>query len=451
MLQLFLLTYISAAPAPQSVNGEIDAIAEISPVSSHITNKTALDAALAAANGLAISGASSAYLNIYNAITPSKTPDTISSVIAAAAISAPTSIVEATLNATLNGLSIYSGATLKSSHSSGNTNNPTLNPKEPVFPRKEPADAPYSLSDAQLRAAIHIPAGFTYGHKPPVVIVPGTGASTNLTYRPNLFKLLADSSFADIVWIENPQQALEDAQINAEYIAYAINFISGVCNNANVSVIAWSQGTADTQWALKYWPSTNKVVTDFIALSPEFHGTQSVNLICPNFPHIPCDPSFTQQTYHSNWITTLRKDNGDSAYVPTTSVYSSSDQIIQPQSGHGASGFISDSRNVGVSNYEIQTVCAGQPGGSHYTHEGVLFSPLAYALIKDALTNPGPGDTSRLDLKAGGVCSTYEAPGLALKDVLATESVFVVQGYNMLAYEPKVKMEPVIMGYAAGS
>ena len=241
---------------------------------------------------------------------------------------------------------------------------------------------------------------------------------------------------------------MEDAQVNAEYVAYTINFISGICNNTKVSVIAWSQGTASTQWALKYWPSTNKVVSSYVALSPEFHGTQIVNLICPNFPEIPCDPSFIQQNYDSNWITTLRENAGDSAYVPTTTVYSSSDQIIQPQSGNRASGLISDSRNVGVANYEIQTVCAGLPGGSLYTHEGVLFSTLAFALIEDALTNHGPGNTSRLDLHT--VCSTYATPGLTLEDVLATESVFVVQGYNMLAYEPKVTDEPAIMAYAAG-
>lgn len=444
--QFVLLNAVYAAPAPQSPNGGNAAIAEIAPLPSNISDKNALDTALAGANKFAISGAASAYLDIHDAITPCQTPDTISSVIAAAAISTPKPILEASLDATLNGLSIYQRATLQSSNSTGNPNNLTLTPKEPVFPQRGPADAPYSLSDAQLRAALHIPAGFTYGRKPPVIMVPGTGAPTTLTYQPNLFKLLGNSSFADIVWIENPQLALQDAQINAEYVAYAINYISGVCGNANVSVIAWSQGTANTQWALKYWPSTHKVVTDFVALSPEFHGTQTVNLICPQFPGIACDPSFVQQAYDSEWITALREDDGASAYVPTTTVYSSSDQIIQPQSGSGASGFISDVHEVGASNYEIQTVCDGLPGGSLYTHEGVLFSPLAFALIEDALTHPGPGDISRLDLHT--VCSTYEAPGLVLEDVLATESVFVVQGYNLLAYEPKVSQEPALKAYA---
>lgn len=447
-LPFLLLNAISAAPAPQSLQSLKEVDPEIAPLSSNITDQSSLDAAVAAANGFAVSGAGTAYLSIYGAIKPSATPDTISAVIAAAAFSTPTPILAATLDATLKGLSIYDKAALLSSNSSASPNNPTLNPKEPIFPKSQANDAPYSLSEAQLRSTLHFPAHFTYGQKPPVLFVPGAGVPTNMTYRSNLFKLLEDSSFADIVWIDNPQLSLEDAQMNAEYVAYAVNFISGVCNNANVSIIAWSQGTADTQWALKYWPSTNKKVTDYVALSPEFHGTQTFNMICPGFPKIPCDPSLVQQTSNSQWVTALRQDNGDSAYVPTTTIYSSSDQIVQPQTGNGASGFISNTRQVGASNYEIQTICAGQPGGSLYTHEGVLFSPLTLALIEDALKNPGPGMASRLDLKT--VCSTYAAPGLVVEDVLATESVFNVQGYNILAYEPKVTSEPALMAYAGG-
>ena len=438
---LFFPSRISAIP--QNV------IPEIAPVSSNINNAAGLNTALAATNDFAISNPGPAYLSVFNSITPWKAPDSISSVVAAAAITGPTSISDASLNAVLDGLCIFNGASLQASNSSGDQNHPTLTPKETIFPSKGPSDAPYSLSDDQLRATIHFPDEYTYGKKSPVLIVPGSGAASHVIYQSNLFKLLGeDSSYADIVWIDNPQLGLGDAQVNAEYIAYAINFISGVSNNANVSVIAWSQGTVDTQWALKYWPSTNSIVSNFVALSPGFYGTQNANWICAKYPGIACDPSLTQLNSTSNFISTLRSNGGDSAYVPTTTIYSSGDQIIRPQSGSGASGLLSDGRHVGVSNYEIQTVCAGQPGGSPYTHEGVLFSPLAMALIEDALTKPGPGSTSRLDLQT--VCSAYAAPGLALSDVLATESVFVAQGYNMLAYEPKVISEPPLMTYAMG-
>lgn len=87
---------------------------------------------------------------------------------------------------------------------------------------------------------IDIPLSFTYGKLPPVVIVPGTAATTSMTYSPNLFASLGSSTFADIVWINNPGLALEDAQVNSEYVSYAINYISGISGNSNVSVIGWS-------------------------------------------------------------------------------------------------------------------------------------------------------------------------------------------------------------------
>lgn len=162
-------------------------------------------------------------------------------------------------------------------------------------------------------------------------------------------------------------------------VAYAINYISGISQNVNVSTIAWSQGNIDTQWAFKYWPSTAKITTDHIAISPDYDGTVNANLIC--LDGLPCDPSVFQQQYlsSSNFITTLQTDNGDSAYVPTTVLYSGLfDEIVEPQQGTGASAFLNDARAVGVTNNEVQTVCAGLPGGSFYTHEvnNSFFLPL---------------------------------------------------------------------------
>lgn len=258
----------------------------------------------------------------------------------------------------------------------------------PPKPKKYPSkDAPYSLDETQLLSVIGIPSTFTYGEKPPVIIVPGSASTTDMTYECNLFKTLAESFFADIVWINNPTLARGDAQVNSEYVAYAINYISGISHQRNVSVVAWSQGTSNTQWALKYWPSTRGIVTDFIALSPVFHGSEVSSLICET----GCSPGFFQQTYDSNWIAALRSHGGDSAYVPTTTICSSHDQIISPQSGLNASGYMRDARGVGVTNTEVQVNCTGKPAGSAYTHEGILFNPLTYALIKDALENEGPG------------------------------------------------------------
>lgn len=175
-----------------------------------------------------------------------------------------------------------------------------------------------------------------------------------------------------MVWVNIPGPSLSDAQVNADYVAYAINYISALCANKDVAVISWSQGGLDTQWALKYWPTTRSAVQDFIALSPDFHGTIEEAVVCPALTFVVCTPSIWQQAWESEFIRTLRSDGRDSAYMPTTVVYSSFDEIVQPTSGSDASALLGDVRDVGVTIAHLQTVCAGQPAGGFYTHEGVL-------------------------------------------------------------------------------
>ena len=54
-------------------------------------------------------------------------------------------------------------------------NNNPRNPAKSIYPKKAQGDAPYQQSQAKLRQHIYIPSNFTYGKKPPVILVPGTG------------------------------------------------------------------------------------------------------------------------------------------------------------------------------------------------------------------------------------------------------------------------------------
>lgn len=57
-----------------------------------------------------------------------------------------------------------------------------------------------------------------------------------------------------------------------------------------------------------------------------------------------------------------------------------------------------------------------QPGGTLYTHEGLLYNALALALAKDALMNDGPWDLSRIDVVAE--CQKVVTSGLSLVDII---------------------------------
>jgi hypothetical protein len=227
-----------------------------------------------------------------------------------------------------------------------------------------------------------------------------------------------------------------------------MNYISGVSSNKNVSVISWSQGGLNTQWALKYWPSTRSITSNFIAISPDYRGTVEAFLACPGgiIDVLVCAPSLFQQRSASNFVNTLRSNGGDSAYVPTTTVFSATDEVVQPQSGALASALINDARGVGTSNNQVQTVCAGATAGGFYTHEGVLYNPLAGALAVDALKNGGPGQIARIDKMA--TCVEATTPGLGVADVLGTESTIVDAVVNILLFPQRSVQEPAIMAYA---
>jgi len=318
-------------------------------------------------------------------------------------------------------------------------------PKDTIYPRKG-NDPKYSVTESSLRAAIYIPPSFQGGKVQPVILMPGTGATGYLTYVGNYIRLLTGSSYADPVWLNIPGYLLNDAQVNAEYAAYAINYIASITGK-KVSIVGWSQGNIDIQWAFKYFTSTQKSTRNHIAISPDYAGTVNANLICPE--GLPCDPSVLQQHYKgsSNFIDKMRANGGDSAYVPTTTVYSGLfDEIVEPQQGTGASAYLNDARKVGVTNNYLQGICPALPGGSFYTHEGVLYNPIAFGLVKDALINGGVGKTSRLDLNK--LCNMYLAEGLNVGDLLLTENAILVAALSLVLYEPKVSVEPAIKAYA---
>lgn len=309
-------------------------------------------------------------------------------------------------------------------------------------------EAPFSANENDLRPAIYIPPSLTYGKKQPILVSPGTGATGSATFQSNIGRLLSQTSAYDPVYIDVPGALLGDIQIHAEYVANALQYIYWATKyQSKPAIITWSQGSLNAQWAFKYWPSISNIATDHIAISPDYHGTTLAYLLCAGFKtgsDIACTPSVLQQTYSSNFVTQLRKGDGDSAYVPTTTVYSAFDEIVEPQDGTAAGGFLKDARVVGVSNTFLQGAYAGQPAGGMHTHEGVLYNPVAYALVLGSLSHSGPGLLSRVQSSCGDVV----AKELSLGDVLVTESVIPQAVLNIFGYAPEVLVEPKLRRYA---
>jgi hypothetical protein len=242
----------------------------------------------------------SADSGISTAIVPSPAPSNIPaalSSIASVYAAHPTDVFVSGAALILNSLApadIVNDALAESSLENS-INNINVIPAMPaVYPKKDSNDAPYSVSEQTLRGAIYIPPGFTYGEVPPVILIPGTATTGGKNFGSNFGKLFAGSSYADPVYLSIPGTQLNDIQVNAECVAYAINYISAISGHKKVNLLSWSAGSIGGQWAFTYWPSTRDVVSNFINTSADFHGTVIAYFLCPSFPQLPCAPSVIQ-------------------------------------------------------------------------------------------------------------------------------------------------------------
>lgn len=128
-------------------------------------------------------------------------------------------------------------------------------PSEKSFYNNVDGNAPFSVDEETLRAAIYIPSGFTWGEMQPVIMSPGTGAYGYVNFASNMGKLLATTDYADPVYLNIPYALLYDAQISAEYVAYAIQYFYAMTSK-KPAIVTWSQGSLDTQWAFSLYPFT---------------------------------------------------------------------------------------------------------------------------------------------------------------------------------------------------
>lgn len=242
----------------------------------------------------------------------------------------------------------------------------------------------------------------------------------------------------------------EDIQVSAEYVVYAIRTIHAETGQ-RVDILGWSQGGGpEPRWALRFWPDTRPLVAKLIDLEAPNHGTvllhtlcigaTCINALCPG----SCVPALWQQADNSNFTAALNSGQETFPGIAYTNVYSHTSQFVQPNlSDTGTTSLHGGGGSIG--NIATQDICPLNIAD----HLAYYYDPVAYAIVIDALTHPGPADPGRINRS---VCAEISMPYVSPTDI----PTYTVHLYNVIfldrfLHEPHTSSEPPLRCYVTAS
>lgn len=197
---------------------------------------------------------------------------------------------------------------------------------------RQTTDAPYTISTTQLASVLVCPNG-TANTNGIALLVHGTGSTGNETWGAGPYTLFLPRMNIAVCWVNLPMRALGDMPTTAEYVAYNIQQLAPKSATGKVICIGHSQGaglniqyvlniypsprySSPFRWSLLYWPSTRNMVSRYIALSGDFHGTSEGPLFCSaeDLARQGCQVSIIQQSIGSMYLA-AQNHRGNTAYV----------------------------------------------------------------------------------------------------------------------------------------
>ncbi|POW00226.1 hypothetical protein PSTT_13270, partial [Puccinia striiformis] len=220
-----------------------------------------------------------------------------------------------------------------------------------------------------------------------------------------------------------------DVQLTAEYVAYAIKYLSTQSRPADQYCIIQSRRPGlhamgpesrsnSSRLLISLLPVQHsglrrKSGKEFCRFGCPFHGTTLASVVCPLLDVIGgCLPALFQMISSSRLVKALNAPvpgSGARALVPTTSVYSRNDEIVVPQTGSRPISALD-----GASNIAVQDIC----GVTHVADHFLLIGDLAaYSIAVDALMSGRPANPATVDNSLGGQAASL---GNDLKYAFAT-------------------------------
>ena len=280
---------------------------------------------------------------------------------------------------------------------------------------------------AVLDDAIRCPARV---RRPAVLLVHGTSVTAEENWSWNYVRALPHEGF-DVCTVELPDRELIDIQTTSEYVVNAIRVVARR-SHGRIDVLGLSQGALQPRWAIRWWPDIRHLVDDYVSMAGTNHGSVFADASCVS----DCLASLWQQrTSGSKFLGALNKGDETPGGVSYTSVYSLTDEIIQPVAPTPVAAI------HGAANIAVQDVCPGRYVG----HVASATDAVYYAAVVDALRHVGPAVPSRIDRNAcTSVLMPYVDPATA---AARTAQIYAFAGIVQAAHD-KVAAEPPLRSYA---
>lgn len=266
---------------------------------------------------------------------------------------------------------------------------PTPAAATPEAPAQTTGDPAFRVDVATLDAALDCDP-FTHPDREPVLLVHGTFTGGHEQWDWN-YALRLRATGHDVCIITYPDRGFGDMQISAEYIARAVQRIAAE-SGRQVDMVGHSQGAYMPRWAIKYWPSVQAALDDFVLLAGPSHGTT----VAPGGAGLPTGQpaAFFQFAPTSAFATAINSGDETPGDIDYTSIYTLTDELVQPVNPPTAA-LDRGLDNPRVSNILIQDLCPLRVV-DHVTIGTT--DVVAMNLTLDALDHDGPAQAARLNL-----------------------------------------------------
>jgi triacylglycerol lipase len=299
-------------------------------------------------------------------------------------------------------------------------------PPAPEFLNADPNTASPALSvpEERLATSLTCPAEFVTW-RDPVLLVHGTATNSRDTWSQNYLQVLPAKGFS-VCAVDLPDRSLGDIQVAAEYVVHAVRTMAAA-SGRRVAVIGHSQGTLEVRWALRWWPDVRRLVDDDISLAGPHHGASGADQFCFTGS---CAPAVHQMRPPARFLAALNTGDETPGEVDYTSIYSANDELVQPPRTAILAGAV---------NVLVQDLCPGRP----VHHGGLVHDAAVFAVVLDALTNPGPADPARFDAAA---CLRPWMPGV--REPVTGNVMLYGPALAAVSVHQRVSDEPPLASYA---